>query len=175
MRYVRDRLQDMENPWTEVLAELVNREEPPPPPRQLAPWQLYMSKKKPEIDAELEERRAAEDTPRERVLALRSLIARELLAEETEEYRAALQTECEEIRDADVAMEQQEPVRTRPTEAAQTQCVSSTYPRYIVTNATSAPETSLQRWCSRCCSSSESTPGCTSRFWRVPRSPAGTS
>ncbi|EIW53635.1 uncharacterized protein TRAVEDRAFT_52755, partial [Trametes versicolor FP-101664 SS1] len=121
MRYVRDRLQDMENPWTEVLAELVNREEPPPPPRQLAPWQLYMSKKKPEIDAELEERRAAEDTPRERVLALRSLIARELLAEETEEYRAALQTECEEIRDADVAMEQQEPVRTRPTEAAQTQ------------------------------------------------------
>ncbi|KAI9063907.1 hypothetical protein FKP32DRAFT_1675998 [Trametes sanguinea] len=96
-RYVRDRLQDR-NPWDEILSDLGSKGLPPPAsPRQLAPWQLYMTKKHEEIPAILEARKAQENTPPSRVLALRSEIARERLALETDEYRKALQDECVEM------------------------------------------------------------------------------
>ncbi|KAI9069794.1 hypothetical protein FKP32DRAFT_1671082, partial [Trametes sanguinea] len=103
MRYVRDRLHDR-NPWTDILSDLgSNRAPPPPPPRQLAPWQLYMSKKKAAVDAAVAMRREEQDVPASQVLALRSAVARELLAQEPEEYRTALQTECEELRELEDA------------------------------------------------------------------------
>ncbi|KAJ2988501.1 hypothetical protein NUW54_g9096 [Trametes sanguinea] len=73
-----------------------------------------MSKKRGDIDVVLAARQAEEDTPPSKMLALRSAIARELLAKETQEYRTALQLECEELRTIE---EQQEEVarQTQPT------------------------------------------------------------
>ncbi|KAH9845986.1 hypothetical protein C2E23DRAFT_745135 [Lenzites betulinus] len=107
MRYVRDRLQQEDNPWASVLGELGTvHTAPPAAPRQLAPWQLYMSKKAAKIEEVLEERRATEDVSSKEVLALRSAIARDLLAQETKEYRDALQDECRTMRVAEDAAEE---------------------------------------------------------------------
>ncbi|KAH9890403.1 hypothetical protein C8Q73DRAFT_613013, partial [Cubamyces lactineus] len=120
-RYVRDRLEDRSNPWADFLAELKsNRALPPTPSRQLAPWQLYMSKKKDDVDRLTAERCLAEDTPESLVLAVRSDVARELLAKETAEYRKALQVECEETIEAERAEAESaatEPVITPVTQA----------------------------------------------------------
>ncbi|KAI0323655.1 hypothetical protein GY45DRAFT_1219394, partial [Cubamyces sp. BRFM 1775] len=102
-RYIRDRLEDRSNPWADFLAELKSKHAlPPAPSRQLAPWQLYMSKKKDDVDRLTVERCLAEDTPESLVLAVRSDVACKLLAKETAEYRKALQVECEETIEADM-------------------------------------------------------------------------
>ena len=76
---------------------------PPAPPRQLAVWQLYMSKNKAGVDRVTEERRVQGNVPASRVLALRSTVSRELLAMETEEYREALRAECEQMIQCELA------------------------------------------------------------------------
>ncbi|KAH9885133.1 hypothetical protein C8Q73DRAFT_669639, partial [Cubamyces lactineus] len=81
---------------------------------------LYMSKKKDDVDRLTAERCLAEDTPESLVLAVRSDVARELLAKETAEYRKALQVECEETIEAERAEAESaatEPVITPVTQA----------------------------------------------------------
>ncbi|KAJ8453748.1 hypothetical protein ONZ51_g13424 [Trametes cubensis] len=114
-RYVRERLEDRENPWAEFLVELKkDTATPPAPPRQLAIWQLYMSKKNEEIDRALAARCLNEEISEDNMLAERSDIARGLLAKETAEYREALQLECEQAIEADRAEYEAEPVRQPP-------------------------------------------------------------
>ena len=74
------------------------------------------------------ERCLAEDTPESLVLAVRSDIARELLAKETAEYRKALQVECEETIEAERAEAESaatEPVITPVTQAEYVKTSSS--------------------------------------------------
>lgn len=104
MRYQRTAfLRDHRNPWEPFLADLRETVNPTPSPRKLAPWQLYMSKNGEEITATFDERWPAAGLPPSGALAFRSSIARELLAEETDEYRAELESEIDTMHAAGLA------------------------------------------------------------------------
>ena len=80
-----------------------------------------MSKKKPEIDQVVEERRVLENTPATHMLALRSEVAIDLLKQETEEYRAAVLAECVEMQAIEKAAYEAQEDRPTPSPLTQTE------------------------------------------------------
>lgn len=91
--YTRSR----DNIWAPLLQDLRERANPPAAPHPLVDWQLYMSKKTDEIDEEFNERWSEAGLDASYRLALRSEIARELLKQESSEYRAALASEAKDM------------------------------------------------------------------------------
>lgn len=71
-------------------------------PRQLAPWQHYMGLKDEEIDQEYEARWPTAGLEKKDALAFRGMIARELLAKETDEYKTFVQKECVRLHKGDL-------------------------------------------------------------------------
>ncbi len=95
------RTKKAENPWALMLSSL-KRHVTCPTPRQLAPWQHYMSLKADDIDEEFEARWSAAGLEAKDALAFRGLIARELLAKETDEYKTFVQEECVRLHKEDL-------------------------------------------------------------------------
>ncbi len=115
MRHVRTQLLKAENPFHIVMSKLHEHEDDTPAPRQLAAWQLYMSKKREEISKIYDERWPTAGLPDTHKIAFRSSIARELLGQESVEYRASLEAEVQEIRLADDELEN-EPLYPKASE-----------------------------------------------------------
>ena len=84
------------NPWENILQGLEARAAQEVPPRTLSLWQLYMHKKKAEIQEEFNQRWEAADLPDAYNLSFRCKIARELLKLESPEYVAELELELKE-------------------------------------------------------------------------------
>lgn len=104
LRYLRQvRIKRKGNPWTPFFKQLEERKDPPPSPRQLSAWQLLMTKRRDEIDTIFEEKWPTAGLPERFRLAYRGGIARDLLAEATPEYRAALEAEAKELHALDLA------------------------------------------------------------------------
>ncbi|KAH9899382.1 hypothetical protein C8Q73DRAFT_787273 [Cubamyces lactineus] len=92
-----------DNPWQPLLEALKTKSSVAPRPRQLAIWQLYMSKKPEEIDIVYKERWPQANLPSTRSLSFRAAIARELLAQESEEYREELNEEAIRMHEEELA------------------------------------------------------------------------
>ena len=92
-----------DNPWQPLLEALKTKSNVAPRPRQLAIWQLYMSKKPDEIDIVYRERWPQANLPSTRSLSFRAAIARELLAQESEEYREELDEEATRMHEEELA------------------------------------------------------------------------
>ncbi|KAL7279945.1 hypothetical protein ACG7TL_006356 [Trametes sanguinea] len=104
MRYQRTViLAEHRNPWAPLLQDLEDHTSVLPGPRKLAAWQLYMSKKPEEIASEFEAKWPTADLPEKHALAFRAKISRDLLAQESEEYRQALEEELQEIHASEAA------------------------------------------------------------------------
>ncbi len=89
------------NPFAHYLAALTEQAKPATPPRQLAPWQLYMSKKSDVISEMYNAQWPTAGLADKHKLAFRCTIARELFDKETAEYKTQVQEEVEQIRLSD--------------------------------------------------------------------------
>ncbi len=116
MRHVRTQLLKAENPFHIVMSKLHEQEDDSPAPRQLAAWQLYMSKKRDEISNVFDQRWPIAGLPSTHKIAFRSAIARELLEHESVEYRASLEAEVQEIRQADDDLDSEQSLYPKASE-----------------------------------------------------------
>ncbi len=81
------------NPWTPLFATL-NRISTAVAPRQLSDWQLYMNECAEPIHARFLERWPQAGLDNDHALAFRGKIAREMLEEESDEFKAGLKLQC---------------------------------------------------------------------------------
>ncbi|TFK79716.1 hypothetical protein K466DRAFT_605927 [Polyporus arcularius HHB13444] len=108
LRYRRQvQLRGIINAWDTYFPDPRETLNPPPAPRRLSSWQLYMSKKAEEVQAEFETRWPSTGLHNDFRLSFRGQIARELLEKEDLEYREALNAEVEELHAADMALEKE--------------------------------------------------------------------
>ncbi|KAH9855414.1 hypothetical protein C2E23DRAFT_882800 [Lenzites betulinus] len=104
MRHLRNNyLRPRDNIWAPLLQELRERAHPPAPPRMLADWQLYMSKKTDEIQEAFDDRWTTAGLGPDHVLAYRAQIARELLAQESAEFKTSLVDELKAMHEVALA------------------------------------------------------------------------
>ncbi|KAI9061403.1 hypothetical protein FKP32DRAFT_1576114 [Trametes sanguinea] len=102
MRYQRSVLmREGHNPWAPLLSELEQSAEPSAGHRQINAWQFYMGKKRDEINTVFEEQWPSAGLPPASKLTFRTAIARKLFAEETDEFKAALQAELQDLHAAE--------------------------------------------------------------------------
>ncbi|KAL7284472.1 hypothetical protein ACG7TL_001763 [Trametes sanguinea] len=85
------------NPWAPVLQELAELTQPLPGARRLAPWQLYMTKNAEAINSTFETKWSGAGLPENHALAFRGQIARDMLEQESEQYRQALEDELQQM------------------------------------------------------------------------------
>ncbi len=112
MRYLEGaRVRKVHNPWTQILSAL-KRHATTTNPRQLAKWQLYMSLKPDHIQETFAVRWPSSGLNEEFSLAFRGQVARDLLKEETEEYRRWVGEECKRLHKED--MDKREQMTTVP-------------------------------------------------------------
>ncbi len=91
-----------QNPWSYMLGNL-KRHASSTTPRQLAAWQLYMGNKADHVQEAFAVRWPASGLDRDFSLAFRGQVARDLLKEESDEYREELKAECKRLHEEDLA------------------------------------------------------------------------
>ena len=141
-----------DNPWQPLLEALKTKSDVHPTPRRLASWQLYMAKKPEGIDAVYQERWPEANLPSTRSLSFRAAIARELLAQESPEYREELDEEAVRLHEEELAeLEASKLPQADPSDReAMHRCVSLLLCDTNVSANTSLPVQGARRVCSSC-------------------------
>ncbi|KAI9070211.1 hypothetical protein FKP32DRAFT_1558348 [Trametes sanguinea] len=91
------------NPWAPMLDGLEERAAPLPAPRKLAVWQLYMAKEPEKIAEIFDSKWPSAGLPDNHSLTFRAQIARELLDQESDEFRRMLEEELNDLHAVEAA------------------------------------------------------------------------